>query len=33
MGAKFTGEDIKPDEYLHPNLTLTYDGKRDRVQP
>ena len=25
----FTGEDIKLDEYLHPNLTLTYNRKRD----
>ena len=30
MGAKFTNQDIKPDEYVHPDLTLTYDGKRDR---
>ena len=25
----FTGEDIMLDEYLHPNLTLTYGKKRD----
>ena len=30
VGAKFTGEDIKPDEILHPELDFDYDGKRDR---
>lgn len=30
VGAKFTGRDLKPDEFVHPDLTLTYDGKRDR---
>ena len=30
MGAKFSNKNLRPDEYLHPKLTLTYDGKRDR---
>ena len=30
MGAKFRDKNLRPDEYLHPKLTLTYDGKRDR---
>ncbi|XP_065071059.1 pre-mRNA-splicing factor SLU7-like [Rhopilema esculentum] len=30
IGAKFTGEDIKPDEILQPDLKFDYDGKRDR---
>ena len=30
MGAKYTGQDIKPDEHLQPNLEFDYDGKRDR---
>lgn len=30
MGAEFSGKDMRPDEYLQPKLTLTYDGKRDR---
>ncbi|KXJ28665.1 Pre-mRNA-splicing factor SLU7 [Exaiptasia diaphana] len=30
VGARFTGEDIKPDEYHQKLLKLDYDGKRDR---
>ena len=32
VGAKFTGTNFAPDEYLNeqPSLTLTFDGKRDR---
>ena len=32
MGAKFTGSNFAPDEYLNeqPSLTLSFDGKRDR---
>ena len=30
VGAKFTGEDIKGDEHLQPQLSFDYDGKRDR---
>uniref|UniRef100_T1J8A8 Pre-mRNA-splicing factor SLU7 n=1 Tax=Strigamia maritima TaxID=126957 RepID=T1J8A8_STRMM len=30
IGARFTGEDIAPDEFAQPNLNLNYDGKRDR---
>ena len=30
VGAKFSNKNLRPDEYLHPKLTLTYDGKRDR---
>ena len=30
VGAKFTGEDIRPDEHLQPQLSFDYDGKRDR---
>ena len=32
IGAKFTGTNFAPDEYLNeqPSLTLTFDGKRDR---
>ena len=29
-GAKYTGEDIAPDEYVQPDLEFNYDGKRDR---
>lgn len=30
VGAKFTGEKIASDEFVQPNLSLDYDGKRDR---
>ena len=30
VGAKYTGTNFAPDEHLQPNLSLTYDGKRDR---
>jgi pre-mRNA-processing factor SLU7 len=30
VGAKYTGSNLAPDEFLQPNLNLTYDGKRDR---
>ncbi|XP_065919281.1 pre-mRNA-splicing factor SLU7-like [Dysidea avara] len=30
LGAKYTGQDIRPDEHLQPNLDFDYDGKRDR---
>lgn len=30
IGAKFTGDDIAPDEYLQPKLDFDYEGKRDR---
>ena len=30
VGARFTGEDIKPDEYVPENVNFDYDGKRDR---
>ncbi|XP_039918699.1 LOW QUALITY PROTEIN: pre-mRNA-splicing factor SLU7-like [Hirundo rustica] len=29
-GAKYTGMNIAPDEHVQPQLTLDYDGKRDR---
>jgi pre-mRNA-processing factor SLU7 len=29
-GAKYTGQDIAPDEYIQPDLGFDYDGKRDR---
>lgn len=30
VGARFTGEDIRPDELLPGELNFDYDGKRDR---
>ena len=30
VGAKFSGSNFAPDERLMPNLSLTFDGKRDR---
>ena len=30
VGAKFTGDQIAPDEHAQPNLNFDYDGKRDR---
>ncbi|KAJ8317389.1 hypothetical protein KUTeg_005293 [Tegillarca granosa] len=30
IGAKFTGDNIAPDEHLQPNLSFDYDVKRDR---
>ncbi|XP_066993652.2 pre-mRNA-splicing factor SLU7 [Anabrus simplex] len=30
VGAKFTGAQIAPDEFMQPELALDYDGKRDR---
>lgn len=30
VGAKYTGLNIGHDEFIQPNLTLDYDGKRDR---
>ncbi|XP_029209163.1 pre-mRNA-splicing factor SLU7-like isoform X1 [Acropora muricata] len=30
VGARFTGDDIKPDEHVQPQLSFDYDGKRDR---
>lgn len=30
IGARYTGEEIAPDEYMQPNLSFDYDGKRDR---
>nr|XP_006823575.1 PREDICTED: pre-mRNA-splicing factor SLU7-like isoform X2 [Saccoglossus kowalevskii] len=30
IGAKFTGDEIAPDEHLQPTLAFDYDGKRDR---
>ncbi len=30
MGAKFTGDDIAPDEHAQPLLDFDYEGKRDR---
>ncbi|UJR09489.1 hypothetical protein I4U23_013727 [Adineta vaga] len=30
LGARFTGTDFAPDEYVQPDINLSYDGKRDR---
>jgi len=30
LGAKYTGQDIAPDEYVQPSLDFDYEGKRDR---
>ena len=30
MGAKFTGKGIMPDEHVQPQLSFSYDAKRDR---
>jgi len=30
LGARYTGTDFAPDEYVQPNINLSYDGKRDR---
>ncbi len=30
MGAKFTGDDIRPDEHVQPDFEFSYDAKRDR---
>ncbi|XP_041370103.1 pre-mRNA-splicing factor SLU7-like [Gigantopelta aegis] len=30
VGARFTGDNIAPDEYIPPEATSDYDGKRDR---
>ena len=30
MGAKFTGKAIMPDEHIQPQLSFSYDAKRDR---
>uniref|UniRef100_A0A914YKQ6 Pre-mRNA-splicing factor SLU7 n=1 Tax=Panagrolaimus superbus TaxID=310955 RepID=A0A914YKQ6_9BILA len=30
IGAKFTEEDMAPDDYVQPDLSLNYDAKRDR---
>ncbi|XP_070539706.1 pre-mRNA-splicing factor SLU7-like [Ptychodera flava] len=30
VGAKFTGDEIAPDEHMQPQLSFDYDGKRDR---
>ena len=30
IGARFTGTDFAPDEYVQQDLNLSYDGKRDR---
>lgn len=30
VGAKFSGSDILPDEFVQKKLALSFDGKRDR---
>lgn len=30
VGAKFTSTNFAPDEFVQPNLSLSFDGKRDR---
>lgn len=30
VGAKYSGANIAPDEFVQRNLSLSYDGKRDR---
>jgi pre-mRNA-processing factor SLU7 len=30
IGAKFTNSNFAPDEFIQPNLSLSFDGKRDR---
>ena len=30
VGARFTGTDFAPDEYVQPTINLSFDGKRDR---
>lgn len=30
LGARFTGTDFAPDEYVQSDINLSYDGKRDR---
>lgn len=30
LGAKYTGQDIAPDEHLQQDLDFDYEGKRDR---
>ena len=30
IGAKYTNANFAPDEFVQPNLSLTFDGKRDR---
>ncbi|CAG9863898.1 unnamed protein product [Phyllotreta striolata] len=30
VGAKYSGANIAPDEYIQKNLSLSFDGKRDR---
>jgi hypothetical protein len=30
IGAKFTNSNFAPDEFVQPNLSMSFDGKRDR---
>lgn len=30
VGAKYSGYNILPDEFIQKNLALSFDGKRDR---